>query len=83
MSFTPFIQLDDFRRGLCFDLKRVWSQFDMRRMGAKLGDGARVALLPRYGKFKAVDPGETLATIGILGPSEALERHIVVQQQHI
>ena len=62
------------------DLERVGRQFDLRAMGAKLGDGALMTGIAGHRKFEIVYARQAPPTIGILHKTNALERHRAVEQ---
>ncbi|MNC34999.1 hypothetical protein D3C75_834640 [compost metagenome] len=69
---------------LCrFDFERVGRQFDLHAVGTKLGDSARVALLSGDGELEVIHTGQALATLGVADKTDALERHVAIEQFQI
>lgn len=84
MVLTPLAQLDHVRAGQRFlGFERVGRQFDLRAVGAELGDGPAVASLARHRELEIVDTRQTSPPAGILHKAYALQGHRTVEQLDI
>ncbi len=81
MVLAPLAQLDHFGAGQRFlDFERVGRQFDLRAVGAELGDDACMAGFAGHSEFEVVHPRQASPAVGIFHKADALERHCAVEQ---
>ena len=81
---APLAQFDDLGAGQrLFGFERVGRQFDLRAVGAKLGDDPGMPGFAGHGELEIIDTGQASAAIGILHETDALERHGTVEQLDI
>lgn len=81
MVLAPLAQFDHFgARQWFLGFERVGCQFDLRTVGAELGDRPGMAGLPGHGEFEIIDACQAPPAIGILDETNAFERNRTIEQ---
>jgi len=81
---APLAQLDDLGTGQrLLGLERVGRQFDLRTVGAKLGDDPGMPGFAGHGELEIIDTRQASAAIGILDETDAFKCHGTVEQLDI
>lgn len=81
---APLAQFDDLGAGQrLLGFERVGRQFDLRAVGAELGDDPGMPGFAGYRKLEIIDARQASTAIGILDETDAFERHGTVKQLDI
>ena len=81
---APLAQFDDLGAGQrLLGFERVGRQFDLRAVGAELGDDPGMPGFAGHRELEIIDARQASAAIGILDETDAFERHGTVKQLDI